>query len=547
MRRSKNSTVFIVRGERAEFQSWLEKWPAEFDHFVELRFAHSLSNKLSLEWDTIQLALATVREGERAAAHPASRRWVRDVVEQADRFRWNGIRHLSEQIGNDWQSRSVSDLRQARQLYGEAATRVALIEQSSAMHNDLCIRVPYYLQWYSLCEEGFPNACPLGADLAQLVTSLRQLSEVLNDAEVADFTQFRNLQRELTAARSRLESGLRPGIAHQLASLPARPGDPWQIETILSTPLATAAIRQQLIAASTTIDGALIEIYATPDVAAEVSLTQTDAADVWPRLSLHARIELEFARLSTLSPGDPAIELAKLGDLVKKLEEEEKTSELWNDATDVGEALRQLYGRLIERIDSTLLRNRDLSNAAVYENRLQKLRTTRTVLCLLNPRDAGQMGQITPHQYVQRAEIRNLLVWHAQRWQMPIESSFERESDFFRNAVDNYLRQANAIPFQPHIVTNEKPSLVLTGPTSISLGVDDVQEIELQAQGNGPQINDVWLLLAYDAELLEVDGGLDLPVYRESDSNASRNNTSALDGRARSDNPNRAKTLNQYV
>ena len=216
---------FSRDGTLAELSAWVAKLNPDLDRFAEVRLARAVSKTSGLDWPAVQLAISAERLGQQVVAiDPAILPWIQHRVESADRLRLAGERVLLDGIGADRGERGSALLRQAIDIYTQAADDAAVVGGAMQLQNDLLNRAPYYVAWFEpVVLTPSPDA-PRPAELLELLSRLEALSSALDSADPAQLDEIRNLTSQLTPLVEQVESGMGDNAIASLASRgPHRP------------------------------------------------------------------------------------------------------------------------------------------------------------------------------------------------------------------------------------------------------------------------------------------------------------------------------------
>ena len=185
-------------GSLGELSAWLAKLNPEIDRFAEIRLTRWLADG-RLAHDRHRLAdrstgLQAEQLGQQVVAiDPALLPWIRRRVEEADRLRLAGQRTLQDGIRADRRERGSSLLRQAIDLYQQAADDASTVAGALQLENDLLNRAPYYVDWYNPIVLASSPDTPRPADLLELLGHLSALSAALDSGDPTRLDQVHNL------------------------------------------------------------------------------------------------------------------------------------------------------------------------------------------------------------------------------------------------------------------------------------------------------------------------------------------------------------------
>jgi hypothetical protein len=532
---------FSREGTLAELTAWTAKLNPRLDRFAEVRLARELSGASGLDWPSVQLALSAERWGQQVVAiDPALLPWVHHRVETADRLRLAGERTLQDGIETDRGDRGGSLLRQAIDLYQQAADDAAVVGGALQLQNDLLNRAPYYVAWYDPIVLTPSPDTPRPAELLELFDRLAALSAALDSADPSRLDQIRNLAAELTPLLEQVESGLGEITVGALVSR-GPTGRVGRIEALLSTPLPDAEIRSRLLMALSDADTRLAKSYPPAHVPATIEPPPEITPQQWRQVESRAKLELTLAKLATGRNGNEDLTAANpleeayntLHAAIEKVvasstgppESSDGSTEgeradakaagaaetgpnavdaAWSAVGRFGAAVRDFDRGLAGQIETAVEANSDLSVRATRPTRLQAIRQSIRALRLIDSRDVKQMGEVDPISVLNDAELFDLLAWQQQRLEAAAADAPAGDADYLANAARSYRLQAEQIPRQPPLQLLGVVPLQMIGPTTVSLTTEPEQTIDVSVRRTGADPAPVWLMVDYDPDMLEV-------------------------------------------
>ncbi|MEX0819847.1 MAG: hypothetical protein WD070_09635, partial [Pirellulaceae bacterium] len=125
-------------------------------------------------------------------------------------------------------------------------------------------------------------------------------------------------------------------------------------------------------------------------------------------------------------------------------------------------------------------------------------------LRLLDPRDNRLLDAQPLVEALRDAATYDLLAWHIERWQVARQDAPEEEARYLTNIASRYRLLAMALPGQPSLPAEMPPLVSVAGPSAASLVSEPQRQITASVTSRAASAQPVWLIVDYDAELLEV-------------------------------------------
>lgn len=529
-----------TEGTLADFAAWITKLDQSLDRYSEVRWARQLARLQGLDWTTTQLALGTRRLAEQVVViSPPALPWVRERIERADKLRLSGERLLSDAIGADRQAAAVRSLRQAADLYHEAADDIAVVSGAMQLRNDLLNRLPYYLEWRQNAGWEPPPDAPKDGDLSALTSRLADIDKHLAAPVAEEVEQINKLAAELASLADRIETGVSESNIASLTGPAAGAGSGPRIELLLTTPLVSAESRQRLLAAAVEADGKQATAFRPLKAEAVFEPAPHVTPERWQTVVAQADLQAAAARLAV---GAPVHDDSRNSDLVTnalaKLKAEFKptgdapkqtAAEIddarWEACRRFGSALHEFYRTLpseVERLNANNYLPADLphSISRAIDLRLDADRMLR----LADVRQSLPGAMASPPAALANRALYNLLSVQQERLEAALVDAPAVDSGYLAQAAASYFSQAEQIPLQPAAAAPANMPLVITGPTSIKLATEPEQLVELSLKSTEAKPTDVWVVCHYDPALIDVQSAGEARVYddRHADSAGDR-------------------------
>jgi hypothetical protein len=529
---------------REEIATWVMQFRPTQDRLVEFRLARQLASLPDLKRAVMQQVWQSERLSERlAACNPRYLPWIAPMVEQGDRLRLAGQRELLDRIGSYRQQQSLKDLEKAAELYQQAGRQLTQIRAAILHHHYLLQRATYYVRWHrSAGAHAIGDDAPTYLDLAKLLESLAQLTVLLESPDPATLSQILELDQRLILLQQQVESGLEAREIAGLTSQPARAESARRIDHLLGTPLVSAAFRLRLLAAASAAETAAMNGFGPVMSPRSLPSPRPVTRHDWQFVRERVDLECKLMRLAAI-PGPPAPALTRLEEAhqaflaaFNRLEQDASLpaddETLWVAGRDFGAALKNFYHHLPAQIEETVRQNRDLTAAETRDDRLRTLRGAEQALALVDARDARQIEHGDAGSEVRQAGWYDFFLWRQQRTLQARGGASPADAEFLSEAARAYRAEAGRIAHQPPLIAVSEPQLVLSGSKSLNLATESEQEMEFSVKLMGAAEEEVWVVLKFDPQLLEIR----LP----SESRAYEEHSLALPGAAPTQIPNGA-------
>ncbi len=544
-------------GTAAEFTAWIAKLSPALDRYSEVRWARQLSKLPNVDWSVVQLALGTRRLAEQATCvEPAFLPWVRERLENADRLRLTGERLLTDSIATDRQARATSLLHQAADEYHDAADDATQIAVATQLCHDVLNRAPYYVAWRRAAGLNPPQEAPSSADVLALLKAAGELDAALATADRTNFDLIAKLAAEVAALVDRVELGLDDANVAALTGKTPAPGSGWRIEALLSTPLPALDTRSRLLAAIGDDDTRRAANYRPARVPEEFEPPPEISDKQWEALIAQAKLDLALAQLAAGDgpnerPGATAgSSSSAAGDTVGRASRgtplssdgmampiERALAELiaaqakpgnearFAAARKFGEALADFYHNLPHRAEAIAMQNADLTDPALRPGKLKAIRNADRMARLIDVRDmtavesttavAGGSLAARPPNLLAIAGLYDLLAFQQRRLETAAADAPAADAEYLADAAAAYRADALRVPLEPPLGAAPVVPLEIAGPTALDLTADPDHPLELTVRSTATQPIDIWLLLSYSTDAMDVQTSAASGFYRE--------------------------------
>ena len=500
----------FAAADRGPLQAAAERtWPDASFRYEEFRLARRLASATGVPWTTLQGAWRCVREGHRAAAHPATFPAAVERIVEADRRFRLGLRTLLDRIGDDWTSRADAELYFALVGYRDAASQCDEYRELRRLAHDILQRSEAYAAWH-LAGGGDPDFAPSFDDLSALLDELSSLVPTLDDVARIDPLRTVEHREKLMRLVARVERPLRPASIERLAAvdepLPARRR---RIALLVESGLLTDEARERLEQAARDLD-ARVDVE-PPLVASEESAAGRDLTS--RRHALRQLIvDQRRARLAVpslpagLSPGD-----------AEALVRDPDPDRVRRVLDQAGEQIRAAYASLPASLDEVSRTAASLEDGTTRSTKLAALRRADSTLRLLDVRDAPQLAEAPAPQRLREAAWHDALTFHRRRFLAAAEDAPDDEAAECRAAAEALARAARTLPRQPALEDVPAPRQHLAGPTTVSADEESLRDVAVTLEAASGAAEPVWLSAEFDSGLLDVRLPEGTNVYRDDD------------------------------
>ena len=546
---------FSRDGTLAELSAWVAKLNPDLDRFAEVRLARAISKTSGLDWPAVQLAISAERLGQQVVAiDPAILPWIQHRVESADRLRLAGERVLLDGIGADRGERGSALLRQAIDIYTQAADDAAVVGGAMQLQNDLLNRAPYYVAWFEpVVLTPSPDA-PRPAELLELLSRLEALSSALDSADPRAIG--RTSQSDLPVDAAGGAGGKRNGgqrdrfVGQPRAHRPRRADRSlafdataqrrcsqqfadgaqrrrWTIGEELSS--GARAGRDRTAAGNNA--GAMAPSRCSGKAGTGAGKTgrrkarqgrrrRHSANPAAARLTepleeaytaLHAAIESIAA-----PPKETADSSGSDGKSTAAADAGDKVIDVvWSAVGRFGAAAREFDRSLSGQVETVVDANSDLTIRATRPTRLQAIRQSGRAIRLVDARDVKQLGDSDPFSVLNSADLYDLLAWQQRRYEAAAADAPAGDTEFLADAARSYRLQAEQIPRQPPLPVLSVMPLQMTGPSMVRLTTEPEQTIEIAVRRAGAEPAPVWLMVDYDPAMIDVQLPTKPVIYQQ--------------------------------
>gem|GEM_PF-3914180 len=509
---------------RAGLDKWIGQIQVPLSNYIELHVARQLLQIPEIDWELLQLALEVRRRGEQAAClHGWWIPAIRQQLEQADRLRIGAERLLLDQIDENRAEQAERLLRESLAVCQAAADDARFVQKVEQTLHDLVYRLRNNIDWRQACQGQSESDGPQFQDLMNLMSATATMCIELERPGSLPLPELRKEFDRLQRLNEIVNSGRQPRIVQSLTTLPVMPGDANRIETLLSTPLPTAASRMDLLRSTFQIETYGLSQLRLPTVVRMPVAFNGPSRNSWMKACQQAELEWKHFSLVPISSETFTAILRRLGEQFQQLTESHQRyrahaspgaeDQMWMAFRNFGTALGELSRALPNQIESLTQQNLDMTDPAKFDERLRNLKCINRLLTYVDPRDTPPDS--SPYPLIRAAEFHQQLIWQRQRFLAAITDAPMAEVTYLGESAELYRIQAGEIPYQASLDRISSQQLMIRGPQSISLTTESQQDLSLTISNSGSKVQRVWLVTHYDPRLLGVQA-LDEPVlYRQ--------------------------------
>ncbi|WP_372896111.1 hypothetical protein, partial [Stieleria sp.] len=357
-------------------------------------------------------------------------------------------------------------------------------------------------------------------DLSTLLELAGELSGLLNHPGQSSVATVTKVREQLESIQSRLEAACGDVAAERLLAQTATPGDSYQADLLLKTPLLSSALRNDLLAAMDQRDRQLASNYdlanVTIDDVSAMSLggamslgdaRQMPSPEEWQFLFEQAQLESQyvglshfegvsadsFAAITAAREVEAAFQSFEVVYRTMDANDAANVSELWNRHLKFGAALQSFYRSAIE-VDGAL------STCAVSP---AASRMAIRLLRMLDPRDAWQLDDVDVNSLSLETQLRSTIQWQAERLEQMSTYRVGNQSATFADWAEHYRAQSERLCRVSASVT-EPTRIKITAPATVDLQYHDWRQVILGLENPSDREVSITVSLEYERGLVDV-------------------------------------------
>ena len=516
----------IATGTDASYRDWLATLSPEHEQYAEIRLARQLSRIDNPDWNVLQAAMANRRQAEQTAAAALGHvSWLTQSILEADRYRLNGERLLLDQIDADRERRAIELFRRSRELYEIAENTAKFLRLTEQLQHELLIRAREYVQWRMGGEAERAAYVPAFDDLGLLLETLAETARRSELRDPKDLHILRESHARMEFLKGLVDAPVQPRVVASLGTSRPLDGASRTIEVLLATPLPPAPFRMELLRAAAPIDRELVERIRLPELQMIHSPRPAASAD-WP-LALHRmQLQVQLTQLADLAPPESPEEATTLDELHRKLPQlfaalregdtgTEIDAEFWATAQRVGTELGLFYRTLPGRVRRAAETPAAAGGPEEISRRMGRVLAARRALTQIDPRhdELGVEAQLPTT--LSQAAVFELWAWQRARLLASRDNASRDERQYLQNWAEVCRDDASRIPNQPMLPVTPPRVLDVSGPERLALEHRMSSELRISVANISHDATQLWTVLQYDPQLLEVTGSPDLVLYHQ--------------------------------
>ncbi|WP_145385867.1 carboxypeptidase-like regulatory domain-containing protein [Stieleria neptunia] len=506
----------LDQNTRDAFDEWLKTGlRPEFSGTVEMTFIKRLADAPDLDWDLVRIAALTCLAGERVAALDLlSPGWMRVDVERADQFRFFAEQLVFDQVGLQWQQRCRTLFEDAGTIYAAAELAFVDVRRAERALEVLLAKLPSFMHWQRLSRFVPEQRSVIYDDLSTLLELSNELSRLLDQPGRSNVATMSKVREQLESVQSRIEAACGDVSAERLLAQTPTPGDSYQADLLLQTPLLSSGLRNDLLAAMDQRDRQLASNYdlanVTMDDVSAMPLgdaSRVPSAEDWRFLFEQAQLESqyvglshvegvkadEFAAITAAREVDAAFEALERVYRAMAVDEATDVSELWDRQLKFGAALQSFF-RSAADVDSAM--SPCATSPAASRMAIRLLR-------MLDPRDAWQLDNVDVNSLSLTTKLRSTIRWQAERLEQMSTYRDGNRSATFAGWADHYRTQSERL-CRVSAPTTHPTRIKITAPTTVDLQYGDWQQVVLGLENPSDREVSVTVSLEYERQLVDV-------------------------------------------
>ncbi len=478
----------LASDTREALDKWLtESSTNETNHFVEVHYARMLLSDPVISWPVAQSLLKARRDLDRCSSHPLlNQSALGHVLTLAHRNWFHAARLALDHIG-DWSARSTLALAEAQSALAEVERQLRIFSEAWQWRNQVLIDIPALMAWLEIDTQQLSSANMAASDSGQsmlkelplLIDELATLSAAFSSRETATTDAMETLLRR---AQNRY-ANIRRSWMLEFEALQARnsesktmmASDAWIVDALLSSTLVNGSERDQLLQWR-------LKTAVLPE------LTPTSAAGA----------PLTFAQSTATARARGALlsKLARMGDLkLPEIEEPWALSDAFSQTRVLIPSLIASSAGQETEVRSQALRRADL---------LQRLMWQSTKLA----EDSRMLNR-----ELWRTEFAKSFRLERQSSSWILEDALQEEVQFWPDLQLRLAQLESILSGQNVSALGTRNQIAGYGPSSLSLVTSPEASGRIVWKNSGPDVGNIWLVVDYDHDNLELIADTTLPYY----------------------------------
>ena len=489
----------IRSSDRELFDKWLSQLPEdEANQFWEFFVSKLMSARQDIPWGITRRTLTLWRRLEIISCNPLnSNLQIQNELRSTNRLMLQSTRMACDQIESDWEQRCLIQLDVAERSLETVASQVLQVQTALQLRNQLLNELPSLLVWRKTLVERLGSK-QIDSDMASVMRLLGTLSSLLLDREHCDLNELKSCHLQLNGALERIEN-LWNQHAKELieGNQPNRISVGWLTDTLLSTSLVKGPSRNRLIALSSP---------ATPSNSNELEIAAVLPKSPLSRTkSIADNFQIRLAR--------SVAEIAQIGLGLSTIESESSDKNQTDLAIDLPQQIEKVYQDLPNRIRGLWNEDASLSKEEDVPIQLARLRVIDHCMRSVRTENIGDVDCKTWVSKLWRMEFLMCVRNKQFCTKHMLEDAIPEEIPFIVSSIERLSLTESALSGGFSSFDLRANRLQSKGTNTISLLVDANGSGEVVFKNVGKPINNAWLLLDYNHDVLEVENTTNTKVY----------------------------------
>jgi Carboxypeptidase regulatory-like domain len=463
------------------FEKWYGQLPREMAaQYVEFFWSHQFASQPGTPWRVTRRVLDLWRQYEKLSCDPlASNANVQQTLAICQRSLLEGTRQAIDQIGADWINRCIATLDKAEQALTVSIGKRDQLRNALRFRNQTLAELRSILRWRKIAATQL-GSTQLDEDIEKSLNGLRKICELLLDREHCELSEVVRSHDSVKSSLGRLQAmWIDESNSLVQGKTSTTIATNWVLDSLLATPFIRSPLRNRLLGLPLSTPDATdadIDLDLKLPVLSAIRMSTQDVEKQVRFEALAAGIAGLNADFSAMETFQIAGEVDRfnsgLSDVVQKSFSSLATFTSENDLKPQLRALRMADQslRLIPTLDSHLIDGKPL------ESRLWELEVLQSVI-----------------------QKQNLV-------QTCLQDALPLEVPFLNNTRERLAFLASTLARTPLNSVQQSAKLNLRGTTSISLISETQVSGEVVLQNVGQTLNNAWLLVDYDTDVLELQG-----------------------------------------
>ncbi|MDX1926018.1 MAG: carboxypeptidase regulatory-like domain-containing protein [Pirellulaceae bacterium] len=481
----------LSRETSESFEKWHSQLPSELStQYLEFFWARQFASRSGTPWRITRRVLELWRQYERHSCDPlTSNAHVQQSLILSQRLLLEGTRLALDQIGADWVDRCLGILDKAEQTLIGSLEKLDQLRNALRLRNQTLAELRSILRWRKIAATQL-GSTQLDEDIERTLNSLRKMCDLLQDREQCELSEVLRNHDSLKASLNRIQAIWIEESTKLLQgdSSPSISAN-WISDSLLATPFIRGPLRNRLLA---------LPLSATQPANAEIDLDQKLPVLFSNRMSTQ-NTERQV-RFESIAAG-----LAGLNADFSSMEPFQIAGEVDRFYDGLGESIQKSFS--------------SLESSTPEKDLLPQLRTLRLAdqaLRLIPALDSHLMDGKPLESRLWELEVLQSTLRKQDSIQKFVQDALPQEVRFINDTSARLAFLASTLSRTPPYSTQATSRLNLRGTTNISLMTETVASGEIVLQNVGKTINNAWVLVDYDPNVLELQGPTGIALHQVS-------------------------------